>query len=226
MLGHTVLDAAGSWFLGTACPTCGAATWGICSDCRADLSQWAPQRIGSAPLVCTAAVYQGVWREALIAVKEKGARSLVLPLGGALAAAVGQLLESCERPPRQLTLVPMPSRRRAVQARGIDSTYLLARAAARAMLPHEGPHVQVRRCLTYTRTVKDQTGLNRDERHSNLAGALRVRRGPGLAVVVDDLVTTGASLTEAVRALHASGAPVLGAAVVCEALHTAGPGVD
>jgi len=68
------------------------------------------------------------------------------------------------------------------------------------------------------RDVADQAGLDAGQRARNLAGALRVRawRGPAppVVVVVDDLVTTGASLAEAARALCAGGLPVLGAAVV------------
>jgi predicted amidophosphoribosyltransferase len=53
-------------------------------------------------------------------------------------------------------------------------------------------------------------------RQQNLAGAFRLR-GPikaGTVVIVDDLVTTGSSLTEAARVLRAAGMPVLGAATV------------
>ncbi|MFV0429454.1 MAG: ComF family protein [Arachnia sp.] len=83
------------------------------------------------------------------------------------------------------------------------------------------------RCLAYTRPVRDQAGLNLTERQDNLAGALRVARRPSAAVVVvDDLLTTGASVREALRAFAAAEITVCGAAVVCEVPQTAGPGVD
>jgi predicted amidophosphoribosyltransferase len=64
--------------------------------------------------------------------------------------------------------------------------------------------------------VRDQAGLGREARAENLIGALRARplvRGRD-CVIVDDFVTTGATLFEARRALEAAGARVVGAAVV------------
>jgi predicted amidophosphoribosyltransferase len=70
--------------------------------------------------------------------------------------------------------------------------------------------------LVHARHVEDQSGLDTAARSANLAGALRVRRRlDGLAVVVvDDVVTTGATLAEATRALTVAGGSVRGAAVV------------
>jgi predicted amidophosphoribosyltransferase len=72
------------------------------------------------------------------------------------------------------------------------------------------------RALRHTRAVRDQSELNAAQRRSNLTGALGVR--PGLAlrlrgrecVVVDDIVTTGATAAEAARALTSAGARVVG----------------
>jgi predicted amidophosphoribosyltransferase len=78
------------------------------------------------------------------------------------------------------------------------------------------PGVAARPLLAPTRSVADQAGLDTSGRARNLAGALAARRcADGLrVVVVDDVVTTGATLAEATRALRAAGAEVLGAAVV------------
>lgn len=66
--------------------------------------------------------------------------------------------------------------------------------------------------LAPTRVTRDQSALDAIERASNVAGAMKVRerhrtvvRG-AVCVVVDDLVTSGATLTEAARALGDSGA--------------------
>lgn len=83
-----------------------------------------------------------------------------------------------------------------------------------------GGRVVVADVLAPTRVTRDQSALDAAQRASNLAGAMTVRerhrsalRG-AVCIVVDDLVTTGATLTEAARALQAAGAAeVLAAAI-------------
>jgi predicted amidophosphoribosyltransferase len=74
--------------------------------------------------------------------------------------------------------------------------------------------------LERVRDVADQSGLSATDRSANLAGAFeartRVRRGltARAVVVVDDVLTTGATASEVARALDGAGAEVLGVAVV------------
>lgn len=215
---HTVWDAAASWFLGAACPTCGAPTAGVCAACRAEIGAVTPFAVGSdaGVAVWAAASYAEPWRTAVVAYKERGARGLVGPLADALAAAVARALVAW---PGDLAggvdLVPMPSRPAAVRARGLDTTLLLARASARVVAT-TGLDAGVDACLRHRRRVTDQAELTIAERRRNLEGALVARpqrRRPML--VVDDLTTTGASVHEAVRALREAGCDVVGAAVVC-----------
>jgi predicted amidophosphoribosyltransferase len=69
--------------------------------------------------------------------------------------------------------------------------------------------------------VKDQSSLNAKERQSNLDGSLECLRKAELAgtpvIIVDDVITTGATLREAGRALHAGGFSVIGAVTACVA---------
>ncbi|MFD6496697.1 ComF family protein [Streptomyces sp. NPDC060188] len=105
-------------------------------------------------------------------------------------------------------LVPVPSARRTVRARGHDPARRIALAAA-GELRRTGTPARVLGVLRQRRAVADQSGLNSRQRLDNLAGALEVVAGGarllaegGRVVLVDDLMTTGASLTEAARALR------------------------
>ncbi|MEU9785928.1 ComF family protein [Streptomyces phaeochromogenes] len=108
-----------------------------------------------------------------------------------------------------VSLVPVPSAPWAVRARGHDPARRIALAAA-GELRRTGTPARVVAVLRQRRAVADQSGLNSRQRLDNLAGALevpaggaRLLAGGGRVVIVDDLMTTGASLTEAARALKA-----------------------
>jgi predicted amidophosphoribosyltransferase len=115
---------------------------------------------------------------------------------------------------RAIVLVPIPSAPATVRRRGFDATASMARLAARR-LQSRYP-VTVWSALAQARRVADQAGLGARARQENLAGAYRLRKpiSAAAAVLVDDVVTTGSSLTEAARALRAAGIIVLGAATV------------
>ncbi|MFH0518701.1 ComF family protein [Streptomyces sp. M41] len=106
-------------------------------------------------------------------------------------------------------LVPVPSARAAVRARGHDPARRIAFAAA-GELRRAGTSARVLAVLRQRREVADQSGLNSCQRLDNLAGALTVAPGgarllvEGPVVLVDDLMTTGASLAEAARAVRAA----------------------
>ena len=192
-----------------ACAGCAAPGRTLCAACLRLLDHPRPHRPqpcppGLPPLV-TAASYDGPVRASLLAHKEHGRLGLARPLGAALASAVAAL--DCG----PVLLVPVPSSPAAVRARGQDHARRLAAAAARAL-----PGARAAFVLVPARRVADQSGLDAAGRAANLAGALRARRPlQGVpVVVVDDVVTTGATLAEAARALRAAGADVRGAAVV------------
>lgn len=110
--------------------------------------------------------------------------------------------------PGEVLLVPVPSARAAVRARGHDPARRIALAAA-GELRRAGMPVRVAAVLRQRRAVADQAGLDSRQRLDNLVGALAVVPGGarlllrgGAVVLVDDLVTTGASLAEAARAVR------------------------
>ncbi|MFE4022702.1 ComF family protein [Streptomyces sp. NPDC059101] len=151
----------------------------------------------------------------LLAHKERGALRLAAPLGAVLAGAV----RGVGGGGGPLLLVPVPSARRAVAGRGHDPVRRIALAAS-GELRRVGVGARVVGVLRQRRAVVDQAGLDARQRLANVDGALEVpgavgRLLTGLPVVlVDDLVTTGATLAEAARAVRAAGGRVSGAAVV------------
>ncbi|MGW5974753.1 ComF family protein [Streptomyces sp. NPDC055186] len=212
------------------CGGCGRPRAVLCERCRTALSGAAPRgvcpvpRPAGLPVVHAAAPYADEVRAALLAHKERGALALSRPLGEALARAVCAGLRETGLPetglPEAVLLVPVPSARRAVRARGHDPALRIARAAAGA-LRRQGLPVSVLPALRHQRDVADQSGLDARRRLANLAGALAVVPGcdrllrEGSVVLVDDLMTTGASLAEAARAVRLAShtAPHAGALV-------------
>ncbi|MER7173376.1 ComF family protein [Streptomyces mesophilus] len=196
------------------CGGCGRARTALCEPCRGALYGAAPRRVRpmpappGLPAVHAAAPYADAVRAVLLAHKERGALPLAGALGEALARAVcaGAGAYPDGGP---LLLVPVPSARRATAARGHDPVRRIALAATRA-LRRDGVPARVLPVLRQRREVADQSGLDARRRLMNLTGALHVVPGrerllaAGRVVLVDDLMTTGASLTEAARALRAA----------------------
>lgn len=169
-------------------------------------------------LPCAAGAYDGDLRTLVIAHKEHGRLALARPLGVLLAAAVREVWARCGDPsaPAAVRLVPVPSSRRVVRTRGHDPLLRMSRAAAVA-LRREGVHASLLPLLQSRGRAQDQAGLSASARAANLAGRFRARAlpPPGPPVVlVDDVLTTGATLREAQRALEALGVTPLGAATV------------
>ncbi|MEV6683316.1 ComF family protein [Streptomyces erythrochromogenes] len=196
------------------CAGCGAARVLVCAECRGALSgavaglvRPSPRPEGL-PVVRAAAAYEGAVRAVLLAHKERGALPLAGVLGGALAAAV--LAGGTGPGWGEVALVPVPSARRQVRARGHDPARRIALAAA-VRLRRAGVPARVAPVLVLGRAVADQAGLGARQRRENLAGALVVRRegvrltGGARIVLVDDVVTTGATLAEAARAVRVAG---------------------
>lgn len=207
----------------------------LCAGCAPDLWRVGPHEPvrppAGLPPVVVAGPYEHALRAALIAYKERGRRELVAVLGHALAGAV------CAAPGLDrsadpvggrglpLSLVPVPSRPAAVRARGGDHMARLARRAA-VSLRRQGRPVRVERVLAVGRGTRDSVGLDAGERAANISGAMRVRRRPhGTAmVIVDDLVTTGATAAEAARALRTVGVDVLAVAALAGTVARSEPG--
>lgn len=170
----------------------------LCPSCEGLLG--APVQVSAlcheaGPPVYALGLYHGRLRAALLAYKERGRRDLAGPLGGALARGLLRLHPKAGG--GGVWLVPVPSRRSAAAARGGQHVELLARRAA-AVLAGMGVAAAVAPALRVSFGVRDSVGLAAAARQANLAGRVLPRRAghppAGTSVVlVDDVVTTGAT---------------------------------
>lgn len=206
--------------LPTDCSGCGA--WGsvCCARCeslfrRPPRLSWPQPAPPGLPVPYSVVDYAGPARALLLAYKERGVVALARPLSVALAAAVAAAAGDSDR----LVLVPAPSAPAARRVRGDDVVARLARRTA-AVLRRAGADVSVVSALRHARRVEDSSGLGAAARAANLTGAYVVRPGAcpllggATVVLADDLITTGATLTESARAVRACGAEVIGAAAI------------
>lgn len=175
------------------------------------------RRLDDGLVVWSSTAYDAAARAAIVAWKDEGRADLTGPLAVGLRRSAARALAGA--PASGLVVVPVPSSRRSTRARGHEPVRDLSRAVAVA-LRRGGRDVRALPVLRQVRRVADQAGLAAAARGTNVDGALAVAGGwngrlAGRPVLlVDDVVTTGATLVEAHRALRVVGARVLGAATV------------
>lgn len=173
-----------------------ATTW--CPDCAATLGRFPVVRPGLTDAYALAP-YDGPCRRAVLAYKERGRRELAQPLGQALAKALPAIRAG------PYALVPAPSRPAAARARYGQHMTAVANACATA-LRSAGLEADVAVVLTLSGRARDSMGLNPTARTRNLQGRLRCAANPPLtAVLLDDVITTGATAIACTAALGAAG---------------------
>jgi len=193
----------------TECSGCGLPDRALCSDCRLLLQAEVHAGIRDGVTVWCALDYSGVPRRVIGAFKDGGrtdaAAALAVPLRRAISAALRAVPAET---PGDIHLVVVPSSTAAWRGRGFHPVNVLlthAGLASTAVLRPVG------------RTV-DQVGLTREARAANRGGSLSARRRlEGFrCIVVDDVLTTGATLLEARRAVIAAGGDVVGLAALAQ----------
>lgn len=198
----------------TRCFGCRELGYSICSQCR---MQWNPHiyQTGIANLTVYSAIpYSPIAKNILLAAKEQSVKSADQLVLAALKVSIHELF----RKQSSCALVPIPSRPTSNRRRGRDFLNEMAISVAKdygvAVLP----------LLEQQRNIRDQSKLDFSSRHQNLAMALSIKpqfRGNYSGenvVILDDLVTTGATINEANRALTKGGFKVQAAATACVAL--------
>jgi predicted amidophosphoribosyltransferase len=225
--------------LPTTCGGCGAPGGRWCPLCARETGRQGayrdgPRQVGPTPRpvgyppTWAATPYDASVRAALVAFKDGDRRDLAAAvlgpmlseaMGAALAAdpSLREVLRSGNGP---VLVIPVPSSPSAVHRRGDAPLELLTRAAV-AQSARPRCELLVSPALRIRRRVADQAGLNHEQRAANLEYAMQVRRrwrasisGGVSCLLVDDVLTTGATLLEAARALRAGGAGHVAAAAV------------
>ena len=138
--------------------------------------------------------HDGPARNLVLDLKLGGQRWAARPMAAAMSAAAARAGVGGE------AVTWVPGRRRESAQRGYDHAELLALAVGRRL------GLRPQRLLRRVRPVGDQATLTARERFANLSGAFAARPGPRAVVLVDDVVTTGATAAACGAALRAAGA--------------------
>ena len=230
--------------LPSACAGCGAERvplrFGACAECAATLealvpfpAEPVPPPPGMPPCAAVGA-YAGPLRGALLAYKERGRHRLSRPLGALLAGSVAAAaVRGGGGPGVPILLVPVPSTASAARARHGDHMARLAKYAVR-WLGDKGWQAEVHQPLRAL-PRPDSATLDAPGRLAAAESSLTIRLGRMRAlrrrlstrstlVVVDDIVTTGATLAAVTRRLTEANMQVAGAATLAATrLRRAGP---
>ncbi|MBU6347041.1 MAG: hypothetical protein KGQ38_00290 [Actinomycetales bacterium] len=173
---------------------CGQPRLDICGECVQLLQIGLGKKLPGIDFSWSAGKYQDPLKSAIISYKS-GDRSQT----SILAQVLSRVLTFAQLP--KSTLIPLPSTAEKVRFRGFDTIGILTKKVARKNRLDFAP------VLRFTKQVSDQVGLDGAERNANLADALTATRPVSATVVlVDDVVTTGATVTCAAKALRIAGA--------------------
>lgn len=175
-----------------------------CMTCRASLLP-APRgrSISNIERVIAAWEYDGVARSLVLALKLRGKREAAEHIAGGMAERIWATGWDVD------ALVWVPGRRDDIRRRGFDHARAISGELSRVLGIPSIP------ALHRAGERRDQTGLGAEQRRANLDGALQASSPPPRVAIVDDVMTTGATLSEAGRALKAAGAVRVEAAVGC-----------
>jgi ComF family protein len=198
------------------CAGCGSPDRALCEHCQLELEPAVtPRTLPDGSTVFTALRYEGVVRRTLLALKESGRTDVAKPLSASLSAAVERAalepaalerasLDRAAHP--GVEFLAVPTSRSAWRRRGYDPVALLCKRAG----------YEPAKLLRSARATRSQKTLGSDDRALNLHDSMksRVPLCGRRFILVDDVVTTGATLAEAARAVRAAGGEVVGYAAL------------
>lgn len=192
------------------CMNCGSPNFDICVACKKLLRPKPRFLMGENFPIASSLSYGEVTGKLLLLAKENGLVSAQKFFANALVTSINHF--KIEYP---ITIVPIPSQRKSVRRRGFDSMKEIAKFILQD--PDLKTDIELEEALKITRPVSDQSSLSEEERYRNLDKALRVNnaRTSKAILVIDDVITTGSTLREAIRALKERNLTVIGAATAC-----------
>ena len=182
----------------TRCYGCNSLGINICTNCK---REWIPHYYKThvnLVNVHSAVLYTPTASKIILAAKENGLKGA----DDLLIAAIVHVLSKATLNEGCCSLIPIPSSKQSQRRRGRSFVVDLTKAIS------EQTGIAVNDCLQVSRRVSDQSGLTRVQRSSNMHGAFSIKPGAilrGDAILIDDVVTTGATLREAARALNSQG---------------------
>jgi ComF family protein len=153
--------------------------------------------------------YRGVLRQLIHLLKYQRVRVAAQPLGRLTAEACLQLEGDVDVP--ELLMIPVPAHKLRMRSRGFNQAELIARAAQRGIEESIGRRVKLDvTALLRVRFAESQVALNAQERRQQIRGAFKVIAGENVKgreiLLVDDVLTTGATASECARELRQAGA--------------------
>ena len=192
--------------LGAArCVGCGAPGDFLCYECRKQAPPANRVQVRGADSATALWAWAGAPRTLVLGLKLRGQRSFAVPLGRAVAHAAWRGGTMAE------VVTWVPGRSRDIRRRGFDHAELIARQAASEL------GFEARPLLRRSGDQRDQVGLSRSERLRNQSSQLLVAQPAGSVLLVDDLITTGATAASCCAALEAAGAQRIEVIAPCRA---------